>query len=40
MCANLAQLISDCDPVKATKNLAKHRVSFAEAATVFDDDQE
>ena len=25
------------DPQKAAKNLRKHRVSFAEAATVFDD---
>ena len=25
------------DPAKATKNLAKHGVSFAEAATVFGD---
>ncbi len=26
------------DPAKATKNLHKHKVSFAEAATVFADD--
>ncbi len=25
------------DPVKAASNIAKHRVSFAEAAEVFDD---
>ena len=25
------------DPDKAARNLAKHRVAFAEAATVFDD---
>ena len=27
------------DPPKAKANLAEHRVSFAEAVTVFDDDQ-
>ena len=25
------------DPQKAAKNLSKHKVSFTEAATVFDD---
>lgn len=27
----------DWDPAKAARNLAKHRVSFDEAVTVFDD---
>lgn len=30
-------LLFDWDPDKARKNLAKHRVSFEEAATVFGD---
>jgi uncharacterized DUF497 family protein len=32
-----AQLRFEWDPGKAARNIAKHQVSFEEAATVFDD---
>ena len=34
---SLLRLIFEYDPAKAASNLKKHRVSFAEAMTVFDD---
>jgi uncharacterized DUF497 family protein len=30
-------VVYEWDPIKAAQNLSKHRVSFAEAATVFED---
>jgi len=37
ICAYTIEMV-EWDPEKATKNLRKHRIDFADAATVLDDD--